>query len=292
MIYFLRGVNSYAALKKINEIKEGFKKKNASFLIEEIDGEADEISEAQFFFMLGQGSLFAEKRLVIFKNIFSKNEAFAELFTKNAGALKKSRDIFVFWENAPKKKISVVFEKYSEKVQEVELLKFPALDKWLEKKSKEMGLELGKDERALMIEEAGEGAEWVLEGELEKLVLSERQPQAQILRGLAQGDGPSRAILQQENMRAGAKSGAKAGVAPSPFVFVEKMFGPRALLAVKEFASSGQDVQRFIYVLLWKLKQKRMAGAYFEGIKAESQMRRDPKNSEEILERFVAKLSK
>ena len=68
------------------------------------------------------------------------------------------------------------------------------------------------------------------------------------------------------------------------------MFGPRALLAVKELAASGQDVQRFIYVLLWKLKQKRMYRAYFEGIRTESQMRRDPKNSEEILERFISSL--
>ncbi|OGF73111.1 hypothetical protein A2W54_01005 [Candidatus Giovannonibacteria bacterium RIFCSPHIGHO2_02_43_13] len=287
MIYFLRGVNSYTAIKKINEFKEAFKKKNESFLIEELDGETDEISEAQFFSMLGQESLFAEKRLVIFKNIFSKNEAFAELFTKNAGTLKKSRDIFVFWENAPKNEISAVFEKYSEKVQEVGLLKFPALDKWLEKRSKEMGLGLNKDERALMIEEAGEGAEWALEGELEKLVLE--KPQQGTSQDLASATARARGIFQQKNIRVLPKYPAKAD-AQSPFVFVEKMFGPRALLAVKELSLSGQDIQRFIYVLLWKLKQKRMYSAYFEGIKAESQMRRDPKNSEEILERFISSI--
>src|SRR3989338_7877029 len=272
MIYFLRGVNSYTAIKKINEFKEAFKKKNESFLIEELDGETDEISEAQFFSMLGQESLFAEKRLVIFKNIFSKNEAFAELFTKNAGTLKKSR---------------AIFEKYSEKVQEVGLLKFPALDKWLEKRSKEMGLGLNKDERALMIEEAGEGAEWALEGDLKKLVLE--KPQQGTSQDLSSATARARGIFQQKNIRVLPKYPAKAD-AQSPFVFVEKMFGPRALLAVKELSLSGQDIQRFIYVLLWKLKQKRMYSAYFEGIKAESQMRRDPKNSEEILERFISSI--
>ena len=280
MIYFLRGENSYSAIKKINEFKKAFKKKNESFLVEELDGAADEISEALFFAAISQGNLFTKKRLVIFKNVFAKNEALMELFEKNAGALKDSRDIFVFWEATPlarrslgeggEKEISALFEKYSEKIQDVEALKFPELDKWLEKRSKETDLALSKDERALMIEEAGEGAEWALEGELEKLRLGEPAS--------SKSDFPGKSDF------------FPADSPPGPFAFVEKMFGPRALLAVKELAASGQDVQRFIYVLLWKLKQKRMYRAYFEGIRTESQMRRDPKNSEEILERFISSL--
>ena len=93
-------------------------------VVEELDGAADEISEALFFAAISQGNLFTKKRLVIFKNVFAKNEALMELFEKNAGALKDSGDIFVFWEATPlarrslgeggEKEISALFEKYSE----------------------------------------------------------------------------------------------------------------------------------------------------------------------------------
>lgn len=273
MIYFLRGENSYAAIKKINEFKEAFRKKNESFLIEETDGEDGDVSEAAFYSALGQGNLFTNKRLVIFKNVFVENEGFLGIFEKNADALQRFGDIFVFWERKPSKETSSVFEKYSEKVQEVPVLKPADLDKWFEKKIKAAGLKIDKNERALMIEEAGEGSEWALEGELEKIKLGATSS--------LKSDFPGKSDF----FLAGGKAAAS-----NPFVFVERMFGPRALFAVKELKESGQDVQRFIYILLWKLKQKRMAAAYFEGIKAESQMRREPKNAEEILERFISSL--
>src|SRR3989338_8058295 len=59
---------------------------------------------------------------------------------------------------------------------------------------------------------------------------------AQILRGLSQGDGPSRAILQQENMRAGAKSGAEASTGlPS-----EATLSPDEIKAAVEKALGGK----------------------------------------------------
>ena len=83
---------------------------------------------------------------------------------------------------------------------------------------------------------------------------------------------------------------SRAATTASPFLFVEKLVSAplaRALLALKEAEVSGQDLQRLIYPLLWKFKQKRMADAYFKGIQAESAMRRDPKDAYEILERFI-----
>ena len=92
------------------------------------------------------------------------------------------------------------------------------------------------------------------------------------------------------SLKPGFESPKKPGFFPSadsPFPFIEKMFGPRALLALKEMALAGIEPQKFIYAFLWKLKQKKMADAYLKGILAESEMRRDPKNSEEILEKFI-----
>ena len=125
-----------------------------------------------------------------------------------------------------------------------------------------MEIKLSKEEREVMIEEAGENAEWALENELEKMVLGGK-------------------IESARN-----SSSADA----NPFGFIEKMFGPRALIVLKEMSFAGIEPQRFIYAFLWKLKQKKMADAYLRGILAESAMRRDPKNAEEILERFIFSL--
>ncbi|MDO8522913.1 MAG: hypothetical protein Q7S12_01330 [bacterium] len=291
MIYFLYGESSYHALRKINDFKNAFVKKNKGVLIEEYDGESEEISLEKFHGALGQANLFSKTRLVIFKNALGEEKKITDELKDNGEFLKNSKDVFVFWEKEPEAKVITFFKKHSEKIQEVRGQNAADLDKWLDKKAQSLGLKLEKNERAIMIDEAGEQAEWALEGELEKLVLSERQPKAQVLQDLAQRDGASRAIPQQRDMRVLAKSGAEAK-APSPFVFIDKMFGLRALLALKEMSLAGIEPQKFIYAFLWKLKQKRMPDAYFAGIEAESQIRRDPKNAEEILEKFIFSISK
>ena len=60
MIYVLYGENSYSAIKKINEFKDAFKKKNEKFLIVEADGEAD-IGGAGFFHVWAGKSLCQKK---------------------------------------------------------------------------------------------------------------------------------------------------------------------------------------------------------------------------------------
>ena len=264
MIYFLFGENSYRALRKIREFKEVFTKKNADFLIEKYDGEAEEFGFEKLNFALGQGNLFSKNRLVIFKNILQKDEKILDNLKNNGEFMRASRDIFVFWERVAIAKSLNFFKKYSEKIQETKALLPVELDKWLEAKAKNLGLILNKEERAIMIEEAGEQAEWALEGELEKMVLS----------GVP--------AARSENSLTPPAAGT-----PSPFAFIDKMFGSRAALALKEMSLAGLEPQKFIYAFLWKLKQKKMFDAYFAGIIAESQMRRDPKNAEEILERFI-----
>ncbi|MDP2668684.1 MAG: hypothetical protein Q8P07_02515 [bacterium] len=286
MIYFLYGESSYHALRKINDFKNAFKKKAEGFLIEEYDGRSEEISFEKFHASLGQANLFSKTRLVIFKNALSGAEKLFNEIKTGGESLKNSKDVFVFWEGEPEAKILTFFKKYSEKTQEVKETGAADLDKWLDKKAQSLGLKLDKNERTLMAEEAGDppagGAEWALEGELEKLALSEPASSKHETPG-KKSDFPG-------------KSDFKEGV--SPFAFIDKMFGSKALLALKEMSLAGIEPQKFIYAFLWKLKQKSAQGgpasgwadAYFAGIEAESQMRRDPKNSEEILERFIFSL--
>ena len=274
MIYLLSGRNSYQALRKIKEFKAAFFKKHGNLPVEEFDGESSGIAVSDFRSALGQGSLFSAARLVIFRNILGADEKIFKTLQENGDFLKNSRDIFVFWEKdlTKHKEVSAFFKKYAEKIQEVKILDPKKLDAWLSKKAQSLEIKLSKDEREVMIEEAGENVEWALEGMLEKMSL-----------------GGETALSSKPGFESAKKPGFFPSAA-SPFAFIEKMFGSKALLALKEMSLSGIEPQQFIYPLLWKIKQKRMADAYLRGILAESAMRRDPKNAEEILERFIFSL--
>ncbi len=234
-------------------------------MIEEYDRDEMPMTGESFHSALGQISLFAKTRLVIFKNFVDEN--IFKILNENGEHIKKSRDIFVFWEKdlTKHKEILSFFKKFAEKTQEMKMLDQKELDLWLSKKAQILSLKIGKEEREVMIGEAGEEGEWALENELEKKILM----------------GEDRADKKITHPKVG-------GV--SPFLFIEKMFGPRALLALKEMALAGIEPQRFIYAFLWKLKQKRMADAYLRGMLAESEMRRNPKESQEILEKFIFSL--
>ena len=284
MMYLLLGPNSYQALRKIGELKSAFYKKSrqagGNVLVEEFDGDADEIQPEKFYAALEQGNLFSKTRLVIFKNVLESNESIFKILKKNGDFIKASRDIFVFWEKESVKSTLNFFKKYAEKIQEVRPLTKKELAAWVDKKAKALGFGLSKEECAIIIEEAGPPAggvaEWALENELEKRVLG--APAS--LKSPAGKKSDFFGDLKSDFKEAGA----------SPFPFVEKIFSASlgwALLALKEAEISGQDLQRLIYPLLWKAKQKRMADAYWHGILAESAIRRDPKNAYEILERFI-----
>ncbi|KKS96518.1 hypothetical protein A3B05_02405 [Candidatus Giovannonibacteria bacterium RIFCSPLOWO2_01_FULL_43_160] len=294
MIYFLYGENSYQALRKIREFKSAFSKKSADFLIEEFDGEFSAPGPAEFHSVLGQINFFSKIRLVIFRNILESNPKIFEILKESGVFLKNSNDIFVFWEKdlTKHKEVLSFFKKFAEKTQEVKTLGPKELDAWLSKKAQSSEIQLSKEEREVMIEEAGEGAEWALENELEKVALGAPAGKKSLASSKSDFKSPKKSdFFPASDFKEGA----------SPFSFIEKMFtptpnllvwgfSPRALLALKEMSLIGIEPQKFIYAFLWKLKQKKMADAYLKGILAESQMRRDPKNSEEHLERFIFSL--
>ena len=263
MIYFLYGENSYKALRKIREFKAAFvKKAGDAYLIEEYDGNEVPMTGGSFHSALGQISLFAETRLMIFKNVI--NGDIFKILNENGWYIKTSRDIFVFWEKdlMKHKEILSFFKKFAEKTQETQPLGPKELDLWLRRKAQILGIKLGKEECEIIIDEASDSAEWALENMLEKIMLGGKIESA----------------------------GKPSSAGANPFAFIEKMFGSKALWALKEMSLSGIEPQRFIYSFLWKLKQKRMADAYLRGILAESAMRRNPKNAEEILEKFIFSL--
>src|SRR3989344_7611468 len=175
MVYLIFGSNSYVALNKILELKQAFFKKAGSAAISDFSEEELAKRPREVFSQLFQDSLFFAKKLVILRNASSAPDFF-KLAEENTESLKASRNIFVFWENAAAKakenKALETLKKISEKTQEAKILSAGELDRWLSKKAILLGFKLSKEERDLMIVNAGDGAEWALENELEKRFLS------------------------------------------------------------------------------------------------------------------------
>lgn len=128
MLYLLYGPNSLEAIKKIREIKKEFFKKSPNFLLEEIDGDDNEACH-DFLKLIENPSLFSPKRLLIFKNTISKIKNAEKFFTKYSDFLKRSKDIFLFWEQDLKKddKIFDLLKKTAAKIQEIKEIKKDAI---------------------------------------------------------------------------------------------------------------------------------------------------------------------
>ena len=103
MIYFIYGEDSYRVKKKLEEIVLSYKEKNKSGL-NLIYIDAEEKGFNDFYSGLKTNSMFAEKKLIILKNIFS-NLKFQENFLENIKNLESSKDVVVIYEdNAPDKR--------------------------------------------------------------------------------------------------------------------------------------------------------------------------------------------
>lgn len=121
MLYFLYGGNSLFASKKIQEIKKAFFKKNPNFLLEELDGNDENITYYDFLKFIENPSLFSQKRLIVFRNLLSKIPSTEKFIAQNIDFLKDSNDIFLLWESDIKEngKIFEMLKKNSAKSQEV-----------------------------------------------------------------------------------------------------------------------------------------------------------------------------
>ena len=179
MVYVLRGDNSYRALKKISEIRSAFYKKGGDGVaIVEIDGA--ESSYEDILERIIAGNLFAKKRLVICKRIIEHHPQFVEMMDTAGGNLFAPSDVFVFWEKdlPDKSKAYALFKKIATKIEETVLRAPSELDRWLQKEASVRGMTLSSSERSMLLDSAqaggGEAAEWELEAELEKSMLSEK----------------------------------------------------------------------------------------------------------------------
>jgi len=131
MIYFIYGQDSYRSKKKLEEIILGYKKVHKSGLnLVYIDTKKKDFKD--FLGLLKTNSMFAEKKLIILKNVFSDLK-FCEDFLKNIKSLEDSKDIVVAYEDCCPDQRTKFFKALQKNVkcQEFSCLSPVLIKKWV-----------------------------------------------------------------------------------------------------------------------------------------------------------------
>ena len=145
MIYFIYGEDSYRAKRKLEEIILGYKKVHKSGL-NLIYIDTDETNFKDFYSNLKITSMFAEKKLIVLKNVFS-DAKFQEDFLENVKSLEDAKDIIVIYEDtAPdqRTKLFKVLQKHA-KCQEFNYLQPAALKKWVNQEFEKNKVKINPD---------------------------------------------------------------------------------------------------------------------------------------------------
>jgi len=168
MIYFIYGEDSYRAKKKLGEIIEGYKKVHKSGLnLIYIDAINNDFNDLLNNFRTT--SMFAEKKLVILKNVFS-NSKFQEEFLDEIKKISELKDIAVFFEDAPvdqRTKFFKALQKYA-KCQEFKPLQPAMLKKWMATEAAKYNSKIDFEAENMLINFAGNNL-WQMANEINKL---------------------------------------------------------------------------------------------------------------------------
>lgn len=169
MIYFLYGEDSYRAKKKLEEIVLGYKKIHKSGL-NLIYVNAKNSDFKDFYSNFKITSMFAEKKLVILKNVFADKGKFQEDFLENIEALENLKDIVVVFEDCPADQRTKFFkglQKYA-KCQEFNYLSPASLKKWIAVECENNGAKINPDAADLLADFVKMDL-WQMSNEINKL---------------------------------------------------------------------------------------------------------------------------
>jgi len=168
MVYFIYGQDSYRSKRKLEEIILGYKKVHKSGL-NLIYVDAKQTGFDDFYNNFKINSMFAEKKLIVLKNVFDSKE-FQENFLESIESMENLKDIVVVYENCPADKRVKIFkalEKYC-KCQEFECLNPVNLKKWAAAEFVKAGARIDDDALDLLINFVGIDL-WQMENEINKL---------------------------------------------------------------------------------------------------------------------------
>src|SRR3989344_3386306 len=169
MIIFLYGQDSYRSCKKVDEIVAHYKSAGKSGLnLMYLDAREAEFLDFHNNFKIS--SMFAEKKLVILKNVFS-NKKFQEDFLKEIKNLENLKDVIVVHQEEEVDQRLKLFKTLIKdcKSQDFALLDAKGLKGWAVKELETRGGKMNVDALELLVLYAGNDL-WRLENEIKKLV--------------------------------------------------------------------------------------------------------------------------
>jgi DNA polymerase-3 subunit delta len=168
MIIFLYGEDSYRSGQKLTDIIEGYKKVHKSGL-NLIYINAKEKDFDDFYANFKINSMFAEKKLIVLKNIFN-NTKFQEALLDNIDNLEKTDDIVVIYENEKADKRTKLFKKLEKisKCQEFNFLQPIVLRRWIVNEFEKNNSKIDNPALELLIEFVRSDL-WQMANEINKL---------------------------------------------------------------------------------------------------------------------------
>lgn len=168
MIYFLYGGDSYRSKRKLEEIISGYKKVHKSGL-NLIYIDAKETNFDDFYSNFKITSMFAEKKLIILRNVFG-NAKFQEEFLENIKDTGELKDIVVIHEDIAVDQRTKLFKaliKFA-KCQEFDYLQPVALRRWVLQEFEKNKVKINPDALGLLIEFVKNDL-WQMTNEINKL---------------------------------------------------------------------------------------------------------------------------
>jgi DNA polymerase III subunit delta len=173
MIIFLYGKNSYGANQELKKILDSYAdpagaKRKVKYAVRTFD--ENELDFQSVKNELEIGSLFADKKIVILKNIFS-DKIFKEIFFENAGKFLKQENIVLIFQEGDVDRKDGLFKLLSKEAKCEEFLPLEGKDlhDWIKKEFEGHKTQIDKTAISELILCAG-GDMWQLENEIKKLV--------------------------------------------------------------------------------------------------------------------------
>jgi len=168
VIIFLYGPDSFRSKQKLDEIVAHYKGSGKSGL-NLVSLDAKDINFSDFYDNFKISSMFAEKKLIILKNVFA-NKNFQEDFIKETKNVESLKDVVLVYENeAPDARLKLFKTLLKEcKCQEFVPLVGVGLKKWAQEEFQRQNQKINQDALDLLLNYAGNDL-WRLSGEISKL---------------------------------------------------------------------------------------------------------------------------
>ena len=172
MILFFHGEETYQSVQSIMQLKKNFLRKNPTGggLIEfDCDNECD---LDKILLSFGEQNLFAQKKLIIIKNIFVHSKSLEQNKIIDILQSLQTDDVIVFFEEGKIRKNASLFkwlQKNAQKIQEGVILRGHSLEKWIISTTRNKGGNISSRAVEELILFVGNDL-WQLAQEIEKLV--------------------------------------------------------------------------------------------------------------------------